>query len=218
MNFHSYCLVQYKRGPLQPLFDRVSRICTVDTLEKYLIISTCTLVRNVYPRNFRNRKKSKVITRCDALHTVQKKSVFITLLFKGDLLTFTMKQHLENFIERTYYVAALFLLSKTEPIYVHNFGRINNDAVTSHCIYQFTFHYGSNYIGRTERMLKTRVKEHIPNWLQNQFDTPHRIDGNGDTQNHRLLNILSRQVIWGILPIHSKWSTRTEAGRCYDLL
>ena len=90
-----------------------------------------------------------------------------------------MKQRLENFIERNYYAAALFLLLKTEPIYVPNFGRINNDAITSHCIYQFTCDCGSNYIGRTERMLKTRVREHIPKWLQNQVDTLHRIDGNG---------------------------------------
>ena len=155
-----------------------SRICTPDTLAKELIILTDTLARNRYPRNFINRNKSKVIKSGDAPHIVQKKPVFITLPFKGDSYTFTMKQRLKNIIERTYYAARLFLLSKTKPIYVPNFGRINNDAVTSHCIYQFTYECGSNYIGRTERMLKTRVGEHIPKWLENQIDSPYPIDGN----------------------------------------
>ena len=79
----------------------------------------------------------------------------------------------------TYCCARLFLLTKTKPIYVPNFGRINNDAVTSHYIYQFTCDCGSNNIGKTERILKTRVGDYIPKWLENQIHSPYPIDGSG---------------------------------------
>ena len=164
LNFHSYCTIQYKRGLVRTLFDRVSRICTSNTRQKVNDI-------NGYFRSKRiNRNKSKV---------VQKKPVFITLPFKDDSFTCTMKQRLKNIIESTYCAARLNLLSKTKPIYVPNSGRINNDSVTSHCIYRFICDYGSNYIERTERTLKTRVREHIPEWLENQINSRNPIDGNG---------------------------------------
>ena len=134
---------------MRTLFDRVSQICTPDTREKQLITLTDTLVRNTYPRNSINRNKSKLIESGDAPHMVQKRPVFITLAFKGDLFTFTMKKHLKNMIDRTYRAARLFLLTQTKPISAPNFGRTHNDAVTSHCIYQFQCDFGGNYIGRT---------------------------------------------------------------------
>ena len=41
---------------------------------------------------------------------------------------------------------------------------------TSKCIYEFTCICGSKYIGRTERCLSTRVREHLPKWLINSVD------------------------------------------------
>ena len=81
---------------------------------------------------------------------------------------------------------------------------------------EFTNDCGSNYIGRTERMLKTRVGEHIPEWLENQINSPYPIDWNG--RHPALLNILSRQVIRWMSIIHSKWFTRAKGGGCFDLL
>ncbi|KAA3676597.1 uncharacterized protein DEA37_0009147 [Paragonimus westermani] len=40
-------------------------------------------------------------------------------------------------------------------------------GATSHCVYQFTCNCNESYIGRTERCLISRVKEHLPNWVQN---------------------------------------------------
>ena len=36
---------------------------------------------------------------------------------------------------------------------------------TFNCIYEFTCISGSKYIGRMERCLSTRIKEHLPKWL-----------------------------------------------------
>ena len=41
---------------------------------------------------------------------------------------------------------------------------------TANCIYEFTRICGSKYIGRTERCLSTRIKEHLPKWLLQSED------------------------------------------------
>ncbi|CAH8470984.1 unnamed protein product [Heterobilharzia americana] len=33
------------------------------------------------------------------------------------------------------------------------------------CIYQFTCSCGARYIGRSQRMLSTRIREHVPAWF-----------------------------------------------------
>ncbi|KAA3678481.1 uncharacterized protein DEA37_0008693 [Paragonimus westermani] len=40
-------------------------------------------------------------------------------------------------------------------------------GATSHCVYQFACNCNESYIGRTERCLISRVKEHLPKWVQN---------------------------------------------------
>ena len=200
-------------GALCGLHLIVSGICTSDTREKELIALTNTLVRNGYPRNLINRNKSKVIEYVDAPHIVHKKPAFINLPFKGDSYTFTIKQCLKIVIERTYRAARLFLLSKTKPIYVPNFSRINNDAVTSHCIYQFMCDCGSKYVGRQWECWKLEL-ENIPKWLENQISSPYPIDGN---EWYPASSIAKHLIGWMLL-IHSKWFTRTKGGGCFNLL
>ncbi|CAH8632261.1 unnamed protein product [Dicrocoelium dendriticum] len=42
-------------------------------------------------------------------------------------------------------------------------------GANSHCIYQFTCSCGIHYIGRTNRSLNSRIREHVPKWLQRQI-------------------------------------------------
>ena len=112
----------------------------------------------------------------DAPYRVQKKPIFINLPFKGGALSNTVGKvsSKENTAPLDYSYS-----EKIKPFYVPNFGGINNDAVTCHCIDQFTCDCGSKYIGRTERIVKTRVSEHIYKWREHQINSPHPVDGNG---------------------------------------
>ena len=40
-----------------------------------------------------------------------------------------------------------------------------------YCIYRFIFDYGNSYIGRTDRCLNSRIREHLPKWVQRAVET-----------------------------------------------
>ncbi len=103
-------------------------------------------------------------------YSVPKKPVFISLPFKGDDVSNTIKRRLRCTIERTFYAAELVFLTPTKSLPAKR----TKDALplhaTSNCVYQFTCTCGCKYIGRTQRQLAARAAEHLPNWLFKQED------------------------------------------------
>ena len=104
------------------------------------------------------------------LTTVPKKLVYIRLPFKGDNFSIIYKKKLKYTIEKVYNAATFIFIERTKPIQVRKSPVLVNDHVTSHCVYKFKCSCGYNYIGRTDRSLKTRVSEHIPKWLNEAMD------------------------------------------------
>ncbi|KAA3680405.1 uncharacterized protein DEA37_0003061 [Paragonimus westermani] len=76
-------------------------------------------------------------------------------------------QRLVNSIKRTFNAAELCVLARTQKLPVPSIKGDQPIGATSHCVYQFTCNCNESYIGRTERCLISRVKEHLPNWVQN---------------------------------------------------
>ena len=63
---------------------------------------------------------------------------------------------------------------QVKPVFIFTTKRIPSSSLKdpdppllrSHVIYRFLCDCGDSYIGRTERALMVRIKEHVPRWLQ----------------------------------------------------
>ncbi|KAA3670823.1 uncharacterized protein DEA37_0012719 [Paragonimus westermani] len=75
-------------------------------------------------------------------------------------------QRLVNSIKRTFNAAEICVLARTQKLPVVSIKADQPIAATSHCVYQFTCNCDESYIGRTERCLISRVKKHLPKWVQ----------------------------------------------------
>ena len=91
-----------------------------------------------------------------------KKNVYICLPFKGNIVSTQIKHPLEAAIRKTYYAANLIITYDTKRLLKEFKVDKKSLHVTSNCIYLFSCICGSTYIGRTERILFTRISEHLP--------------------------------------------------------
>ncbi|CAH8634971.1 unnamed protein product [Schistosoma bovis] len=170
LSYYSYCPVQYKRGLIRCLFNRLDRICTNDAIDDDVKLLNKTLIENGYPLKFINRWKDHGSAR-PTIASVEKKPVYITLPFRGDSNSLLLKQRLKSVINKTYCAAKVIIKERTRCM-LHSKPKVHgNDCVTSHCVYQFKCVCGHTYIGRSNRDLNIRVSEHVPKWLQKQIQS-----------------------------------------------
>ncbi|CAH8582464.1 unnamed protein product [Heterobilharzia americana] len=139
----------------------------MDDENKFL---TDTLVENGYPLQFVNHCK-KQLTPKPTVSSVPKKSIFLKVPYRGETSSMILKQRLKSVISKTYYAAQLIIVETTKHLLHHKPQPRTNDYITSNCVYQFTCMCGHTYIGRSNRSMQTRVGEHIPKWLEKQFNT-----------------------------------------------
>jgi hypothetical protein len=166
LHFHSFAPIRYKRGLVRTLFERARRICTNDTLEDELRFLRHTLGENAYPSSFIS-KFSKPMTPSSLVSTVEKKKVFLQLPFRGDDVDRLISNRLKAAVANVYHSAQILIVYKTARIPTASIKQTPPMYAKSHLIYQFRC--GScniTYIGRTERHLRVRVAEHIPQWVQ----------------------------------------------------
>ena len=65
-------------------------------------------------------------------------------------------------IRRTYFAAELLVTHNCRSLLRESNVDKKSADVTFNCIYQFTCTCGSRYVGRTERILSTRIAKHVP--------------------------------------------------------
>ncbi|KAA3680386.1 uncharacterized protein DEA37_0014864 [Paragonimus westermani] len=165
LNFSSFTPIQHKRALVNTLFTRARRICTPDSLAEELDLITSVLQSNGYPRSFIDRHSRPKLP-SEKVVTVEKKRVYIELPFKGDYVMQQTSQRLRNSIKRTFNAAELRVIARTQKLPVPSIKGDQPIGATSHCVYQFVCNCGESYIGRTERCLISRMKEHLPKWVQ----------------------------------------------------
>ena len=170
LNFYSFCPIRYKRGLVRTLFIRAKKICTSDCLDVELDKITNILLENGYPIKFIKKYLNDPKPKAN-IYTASKKPVYIKLPFKGDSFSFQINKKLRCTIEKVYNTAKLVLIEPTTPLRIKRHSDSKDDYVTSHCVYDFKCSCGCNYIGRTDRSLRTRAAEHIPKWLVEAMNT-----------------------------------------------
>ena len=78
------------------------------------------------------------------------------------MLSMQIKQRLEAAIMRTYFSEELLVTHNCKSLLRESNVDKKSADISSNCIYQYTCTCGSRYIGRTERILSTRISKHLP--------------------------------------------------------
>ncbi|KAA3676625.1 uncharacterized protein DEA37_0003469 [Paragonimus westermani] len=162
LHFESFVPRSYKQSLVRTLFDRARRICTEDTVQEEMALLETTLQLNGYPKPFIARFKQPIDIgiRPD---TVSKKPVFLRLPFKGDDVCQLIHRRLVSSIARTYNAVVPVILFRTFRIPTPCVKQPVPESAKSNLICEYRCRCGASYIGRTERQLRTRVTEYIPN-------------------------------------------------------
>ena len=107
--------------------------------------------------------KQKIQT--EHLLTVSWKPIYLTMWFKGEIISEKVTQKLRTAITRTFPTAKLCIVFSTFLILVQNTKDKLPSSTTPMCIYRFDCSCGASYLGRTARHLSKRIAEHHPAWL-----------------------------------------------------
>nr|CAH8861090.1 unnamed protein product [Trichobilharzia regenti] len=97
--------------------------------------------------------------------TVDKKPLYLKLSYKGEIAADILKCRLNRAIDRTFPAAKLVLNFSTKPVLTQQVKDKLPKMASSMCIYEFNCSCGASYIGRTQRALSMRAREHVPVWL-----------------------------------------------------
>ncbi|CAM0512545.1 unnamed protein product [Fasciola hepatica] len=166
LQFDSFVSVEYERGLVRTLFQTARHICTEDMIDNELRQLKESLTRNAYPDAFiEKHSKPKLIrqTNCSA----EKLLVTLCLPFIRDDINCLLKRPLGSALaQNKYYAPDLRIIHRTIEIPTPSVKQRPPLYTKSNLIYQFQCSCGATYVGRTERQLRNRVIEYIPNWVQ----------------------------------------------------
>ena len=98
--------------------------------------------------------------------------MYLNLPYTGDIAFNSVRRTLNAALKRTFNAAQLVMKAQTLNIPLPQLKMPKSLLSTSHCIYQFTCCCGDTYIGRTDRRLEMRAKEHVPKRLQVVLSNP----------------------------------------------
>ena len=165
ISFHSFVPVAYKRALVKCLYIRALCLCSPVFLEDEFDFIYHALRRNAYPDYFIEKHKIAELQNKAPEITVEKKLIFLQLPFYGDKATNSIRQSFSNLISNSFFAAKPILIFRTTSIPRRSPKDRLPYVCSSQLVYKFTCDCGAVYIGRTNRRLETRVREHLPKWL-----------------------------------------------------
>ncbi|KAF8564717.1 hypothetical protein P879_06762 [Paragonimus westermani] len=185
--------------------NRAMRMCTWDTVSDELTFLRTLFLQNGYPERFVDKTMERR-EKQDKMTLAEKKTVFISLPFKGDTIAETITRRLNTAINRTFYAANLRVCFNSAPALCLRLKDKVPASATSFCVYSFTCSCGTSYVGRTTRRLSERIREHHPAWINNGVTktitsaiVAHLVD-----TNHTVNLASSFRLIYRVKGIHSK--------------
>ena len=94
------------------------------------------------------------------------KDVYLRIPFAGDTLSSTICKRIRESTKQAFPASCPRFVFATRRIPIRPLKDPVPPLSKSRAIYKFLCDCGSSYIGRTERCVKTRIKEHLPRWIQ----------------------------------------------------
>ena len=165
LNYNSFVPLKYKSGLVHTLFDRARKICSPSTLPQEELLLFETLKDNGYPIDFL-QKHSSPKNSPERIIGPLCKDVFLRIPFAGDAFTAAIYKRIHNSTKQAFPAANPRLIFSTRSIPVRPLKDPVPPLGKSHLIYKFVCDCGCSYIGRTERCVGVRIKEHLPRWIQ----------------------------------------------------
>ncbi|CAH8652897.1 unnamed protein product [Dicrocoelium dendriticum] len=169
LHFNRFTSVRYKRTLVKTLVSRTRRICWAVCLADELELLTTTLLENGYPRSIIEKHSQQLVPK-HLLHIASRKKIHIELPFKEDFTLLKPTKLLLCAMQRRYCAAQVVVINRTCNLPVPPTKESQPIGANSHCIYKFVCECGDSYIGRTNRSLTSRIKEHVPRWVQCEID------------------------------------------------
>ena len=164
-HFRSFVPLQQKRNLIRTLTHRARLICSPDTLEAELLHITDVLKENGYPDRFIMRHMADS-RKPDVTQKAERKPIYISLPFRGDLAADSLNRRLHSSLRQTFPAATLKSWFTTRPLLRLNLKDIVPVHSQNMLVYSFICSCAAEYVGRTTRQLKERMKEHNPPWLR----------------------------------------------------
>ncbi|MEL7308586.1 MAG: reverse transcriptase domain-containing protein [Pseudomonadota bacterium] len=170
LNYQSFVPTRYKCGLVRTLFNRAKKICSDSTLPTEHRLLFDTLRENGYPHEF-VVKYSQLTATKPATIGPSCKDVFVRIPFVGDTLCSAIRKRVYESAKNAFPASNPRFLYSTMRIPVRSLKDPVAPLSKSHVIYKFLCDCGHSYIGRTERHLTTRIKEHLPRWIHTSKKT-----------------------------------------------
>jgi hypothetical protein len=171
-SFYSFVPRSFKISMIKSLVSRAVKICSPESLDAELLFIRKTLLENGYPPFFLDRYM-QVCESSPKSFGPEKKPVFVKLPFLGDKAASFARRSLRASFS-LFPAAKLFIVFETRRIPVSS-PKDRLPALLRHkIIYSFECACGCRYLGRTERRLEDRIREHVPKWLSSDHKCPPR--------------------------------------------
>ena len=164
-SFHSFVPLSYKRGLVRTLFYRSLRICSERFLDEEFANIKHFLQQNSYPITFIEKNMLTTLPTDVKQYGPDRKPVFLRLPFYGEKSSSWLRADVSRAVNSTFYAAKPIILFQCNRIPKASPKDPISNKGSFGVIYKFTCGCGDSYIGRTNRDLETRIKEHIPQWL-----------------------------------------------------
>ena len=172
-HFHSFVPVQYKANLVRCLVNRVFRICTPDKLDQEVKKVYCVLESNGYPPSFVRKFGQLPKPPVPVQFGPEKKAVYLKLPFIGDNAAVHFRRAFRSAMH-AFSCIQLRVVFSTRSVNVGSLKDKLPVLSSSNAIYQFSCTCGCQYVGRTRRCLRERVREHVPRWIFSEARCPPR--------------------------------------------
>ena len=167
LNFYSFCPLAWKQSLLRGFRNRISKICSANMLQNAVNELEQIFLSNGYPiefikSNFTNYfpGHNKPIKANE-----HRRPVFLRLPYLGEARSIRIFNNIKRLTFKVFPTARVIIIpTVTKSVYNKTKDKLPA-CLTPNVVYKFLCDCGSQYIGRTEKQLGQRVKEHCPGWV-----------------------------------------------------
>jgi hypothetical protein len=171
-SFYSFVPRCYKVSVVRSLVTRAVKICSPECLDAELTFVRQVLMDNGYPPFFLDRYMI-VKESVPKMLGPERKPIFLKVPFIGDKAASFFRRSLRQCLS-VFPAARPVVIFQTSNIPVAS-PKDRLPVQSQHnCIYSFACTCGCRYVGRTERRLDDRIREHVPKWLASDLKCPPR--------------------------------------------
>ena len=170
LQYNAFCPARYKVNLVKTLCYRARRICSPHLLSSELRVIRDILCRNGFPDWFITKHmyvhtddNTDGENENEATHDDNKRVICRVPYTGSSIIPLTSK--IKRAVSRAYAGLTTTVVYKTRRLSTNAPKDIIPPTQKSNVVYEFKCPCGARYVGRTQRPLAVRVKEHLPKWL-----------------------------------------------------